>query len=270
MGYAACLNENFNLIMGINITSNEIFSSSIIYSVSQCRNSTDNNNSCASAEEILKMSKNVYIQASIPKTIFDFKNPSNSRKRSYDYNYYFIDINLKMYLATSLMPISFYTDHGYFSENYELESIDFNMDTTQEYHFARDTDMLFEQEIQISFNEGFHGFNQQIYYKQNENLYTILSNLGGIANLLFTVGKIICSFYNLLLMKHKLINISFSNINKDESTKRDSFYAFNITFTTSLILVGRNFLLILEKNLNFHLARFFVLCFRREKIISKL
>lgn len=69
------------------------------------------------------------IQASIPKTFFDFNDPNNARKRTYDNSFYNADIDFKKQYIAYLLPIYLKTDHGLIYDDYELDAIDFNVDS---------------------------------------------------------------------------------------------------------------------------------------------
>jgi len=211
--FDVCLQQNSELLMGLisSIPDGEIQQPSIIYRVSKCQNSSMNNYSCASEADMAAISKYVRIQSSIPKSLYDFNNPSNPRKRSFDYSYNHMDLSSKKVLTGTLIPVYLYTDHGYVYDDYVLDSVDFNVDTMQYETLNIDTGdaVLFEQTF-------FMGLNQQIYYRKNEKINTIISNFGGMVNVLLIIGKMICYSYNFLLLKHKLINISFSNLDKND------------------------------------------------------
>jgi len=211
--FSVCLKENSELLMGLitSIPEGDVQQPSIIYRVSKCQNSSSNNYSCASEEDIAAISKYVLIQSSIPRSIYDFNTPSNPRKRTFDYSYNHLDLSTKKILTETLIPVYLYTDHGYVNDDYILDSIDFNVDTNQYETMTPDTgdNVLFQQSFCI-------GTNQQIYYRQNNKINDIISNFGGMVNFLLIIGKMICYSYNLLLLKHKLINISFSNLDQKD------------------------------------------------------
>lgn len=211
-----CLKEKYQLKMGllVSLKNLQIISPSITYRVSKCQNSSENNYSCASDAEIAAISKYVTIQTSVPKSIYDFNNPKNPRKRTYDYNLNKLDMNSKKVVTGNLISVYLYTDQGYINDDYCLDSVDFNIDTMQyeSISLGSGENVLFEQNIQM-------GLNQIIYFRKNDKFYNIISNFGGMVNVLFLVGKLICYSYNMLLMRHKLINISFSNLDKKEQHK---------------------------------------------------
>lgn len=191
-----------------------VFTPNIFYSINLCKNSSENNYSCASYEEMNEIIKYVVVQVSFPQTIYDFKKTNSPRKRIYDYKQYLIDPNfVKAYLA-NIIPSFLYTDTGIFQTNYELDSVDYNLENLQLETISK------YQGIDIVFNLCLvFGTNKQIYYRKNDKLFDIFANIGGFINILFIIGKFICSSYNLFLLKHKLINITFLNLERKRITQ---------------------------------------------------
>lgn len=81
----------------------------------KCENSTENNNSCASDLEIEDILKYIQVQATVPKSVYDFNNLKNPRKRTYDYQYYHLDFSLLKWYSGTLIPVYLETDHGIIS-----------------------------------------------------------------------------------------------------------------------------------------------------------
>ena len=203
-----CLAFEKEVVMGVFANQSEKMTSTplISYKISKCQNSSKFNN-CASLEEINKIIPNLRVQISLPKTIYDFKKASDPRKRTYEYSFYGLDLRVLKMFSAKLLPIYLYTDIGVIFDDYSPNSIDFNVETVNYDTFIQDvnTTVLFEYFI------GF-GLNQQIYYRKNDKINVILANLGGFLNLLLVFGKLICYSYNQMVLKHNLINISFSNL----------------------------------------------------------
>lgn len=203
-----CIKDGQNVTMGLYPKSDGmIHTPSFGYRVIKCKNSTENNFSCASDEEINKMIKFAYFQSSIPRSIFDFNDVKNPRKRAYDYRIYTLDNLFCKKFLTYLKPNYLMTDQGLLFDEYQLDSVDFNVDDLQ-YETANIDDT---SGVLVNFEFNF-GVNQQVYYRKNLKLYNIIANLGGIINFLFIFGKILCYSYNMLILKFSLINISFANL----------------------------------------------------------
>ena len=56
--------------------------------------------------------------------------------------------------------------------------------------------------------------------RTNQRLKDLLENFGGIVNILFIVGRFLCYSYNLWVLKYKLINIQFANLDSLERSRK--------------------------------------------------
>lgn len=205
-----CLKYSEPLEMGLitNKTEKKINSPTVVYLIHKCSNSTENNFTCASDEDIEYIIKSMMVQLNIPNTLYDFKDVQSPRKRTYNTKKYHLDFSISKVYYGSLITNYLYTDQGVFYEDFQLDSIDFNLDSLDYEFMVRNPD---KSNLLFQFYYNF-GFNQQIYYRKNDKLYSIVANFGGILNILFLFGQIVCYSYNLLVLKHKLINISFANL----------------------------------------------------------
>ena len=179
---------------------------SIVFKVLECVNSTQNFNSCAPQNQIDDAIKYLEIQATIPKTFFDFQNKLNPKEEAYDYQYFHLDKNQFKRYTNNLLPISLNTDYGKISPNYRLDSIDFITDSLifePKVRTLDDDEELFRYEIMM-------GFNTQSYYRESSKLNDLAGIVGGVINVLFMIGKIICVLYNAIYMKYVIINQTFS------------------------------------------------------------
>ena len=214
--WGVCLKNNFSMGLFSDIKNKVINQTVITYNLLICENSTENNFSCASQEEIMDMVKYIGVQASIPKSLYDFNNPKNPRKRTYDYQYYHIDYYLFKWYTGNIIPVYVKTDQGMLSEDYELNSIDFNIDGLQYEMMLRNSTqdkILFQYDLLF-------GFQEQIYYRKNQSLNDLIGNFGGIVNILFILGQFLCYSYNLWVLKFKLINIQFANLENLEKRRK--------------------------------------------------
>ena len=213
-----CIKDD--LLMGLmpNRTMQYIINPSIIYQVVKCRNSSENNFSCASEQEIEKMLPYVNIQVSVPKSSYDFSDTQNPRKRNWDINSLHLDYNLMKGYTGFLGQSYLMVDNGIWNTNYNQKSVDFNVDKLQYEVSIRDVqknDVLLKYDIHFAFGV-------QTYYLQNMKLTEIIGTFGGTINLLMAIGHIICTFYNQLIVKHKLINLAFDNQTiLDESSSKN-------------------------------------------------
>lgn len=206
-----CIKDGQGVYLGLIPDSQMVQTPGLIFQINKCVNSTENNYSCASNEEINEMIKIIEFQTSIPRTIFDFNDIENPRKRTYDYRLYSLDFQFCKKFVSYLMPIYLKTDEGILFDDYKFNSVDFNVDDTQYESLNRiEEDGLLLSYVFIL------SLNQQTYYRKNLKLYHIVANLGGIINIIFILGKIISYSYNMLILKFSLMNISFSNLDSND------------------------------------------------------
>lgn len=215
--YRMCIKDGQKIPMGLfsDQSNSAVSIPQITYLIKRCVNSTSSNISCASNEKIDAMLDKISIQVSIPKSIYDFNDRANPRKRVYDYRYYQLDSSFCKFFSATLIPSYLMTDFGWFFDDYREDSVDFNLDYLQYETLNIGKDQtLFRYDFLI-------GHNKQVYFRKNPKLFAILANFGGIMNVLFILGKILCSTYNFLLLKHSLINISFSNLEKNSEKGKE-------------------------------------------------
>lgn len=215
-----CIKDGQNTTMGAfyNESAQEVRRPSLYYSIRRCVNSSENNNFCMPENEIEERIKNTYVQVTLPKSIYDFNDFEHPRKRTYEYKLYTLDPAFGQYYVGYLLPIFLMTDTGSFVDNYELDSVDFNTEEIQ-YQILSNNNQSPIFVFELKFNS-----NQQIYYRKNEKIYQIFANLGGTINLLFIIGQIFCAFYNILILKYSLINISFENLDANIESKYLFFF----------------------------------------------
>lgn len=209
-----CLKENTTVQMGFfpDVVGKHVYHTEISYSVKRCENTTANGNKCAPDKEIEAILPYIQVQSSAPRTLFDFNNPQNPRLRTYDYDIYHLDMSISKMSYARLQPVFLNTDRGLIYDSYKLDSVDFNTERVfYENSLRKSTDAFFKYSVTF-------GPNQVIYNRLNEKIYMIFASFGGFFNVLFLLGKILCTAYNFLLLKHKLINFSFSNADLKSQT----------------------------------------------------
>ena len=106
------------------------------------------------------------------------------RKRNYNSQVQFLDYNVHQKILSLIYPIYVKTDNGLISEDYKINSLDFNVDRTEIKNFMRDSedDYFFEFSTQMAYL-------QQTYYRKNIKIKDMISSLGGILNILVLLGK---------------------------------------------------------------------------------
>ena len=202
--YRQCLIEEVILGLYPDIENLSVLMSTIKYRISICQNSSENNFGCAPINEIKKIIKYVTVQATIPKSIYDFKNVSNPIHRIYKYEDYYLDWNMGKKVVSEIIPNFLFIDDGIFSDDYLLKNIDFNVDSTilDLYTREEENNILFEYNLVVSFQS-------EKYYIRNLKIDDVIGTLGGIISILYNIGYYICSFYNDSFLKHTLITSSF-------------------------------------------------------------
>lgn len=186
-----------------------------MFIIEKCFNSSANNFSCAPEEEIISVINTVHLSISLPRSYYDFNNVMNTRKRSFEKQNYYLDPNILQSYINEIMPIFLSTDHGLINTDYKLDSVDFNSETLSYQALSSEKNRqgyLFVYLIKPSLN-------RQFYYRKNENIFWLFSSLGGTINFFFVFGNIFIYFYNSLILKHRLIDISFSS---DQSHKKET------------------------------------------------
>ena len=198
-----CIKHPF--LMGIitDLDGQRTISPTLISRIGLCHNTSDFQN-CASENEIKEMIKNIVVQLSLPRTIYDFKNKTNPIKRMYKYEEYSLDLYLKKSISCDLNPTFLYKDFGLFSENYHFDSLNFNptqqiIDITSKNEDA----IIFEYEITISYQT-------ETFYVKNQKLNEVLGSFGGIISILCSVGNLLCFYVNNRLYSKSLLKKAFS------------------------------------------------------------
>lgn len=218
-----CMKDGQNVTMGTyyNEFDGLFHIPTLTYRVKRCVNSSENDFFCASSQEIEQVIKETYFQFGLPKSIFDFNKYSNPRKRIYDYKLYDLDSSFKQSFYGSLIPYYLITDEGSLTEDYKQNSVDFNLEQLQYQTLnTEDDDVLFEYSLLFDLN-------QQTFVRKNQKFYHLFGNLGGTLSLYIFIGKILVGFYNLLILNHNLVNLSFSNLAGEKESKYLIFQYFH-------------------------------------------
>jgi hypothetical protein len=210
-----CIKDNLNMGLLTEKKMETVFTPAIFLEVKQCKNTTENNNSCASFEEIKEIRKFITIQSTLPKTIYDFKNQSNLIKRVYQVENHNLDLNLKKIIKTELNPTHLYKDWGLFYDNYKLDSTNFNQgQQTIDFDTKDEKDeLLFQYQIYFSY---------QIdnYFIRNQKIHEILGSFGGIISIFYSLGNFLCFYINRILFTNYLVYLAFKINNTKSKEKR--------------------------------------------------
>lgn len=218
--YTTCIKNSFQF--GLYGSKSGVYNPTLSYYVYRCQNSTLNNHSCASDEEINKVLAATYVQISMPKSLYDFTDPITPRRRTYDTQVYILDNSLLKFYKGNLLPIEVKTDQGLFNQDFKSDSLDFNIDGSiqAQFNIRKEGEQLFQYSLQM-------GFNAHTYYRKNSKFLEILASLGGTVNIFMIIGKFLCFSYNSIIFKHKLINYAFENLDQKKSKKYSKIKKIN-------------------------------------------
>ena len=233
-----CIRDSFKMGLFPNNSLSTVAAPSIAFLVYPCMNSTSNNNSCAPKEAIYDMIPYTTVQTTIPTTIYDFKNYKKLQKNIYDYHFTKLDHSMLKYYQNQLTTSTLYVDDGLLSDNYRSESTNFNPNINYDPNLRKDDDPLFVFECQLSLNF-------QNYYLRNQKLNEIAGNLGGLINVIFLLGKLLCATYNSIYLKFKIISSTFlfsnSNVKKDGIFPKGMTSSMNISKFSIKSKFAKNF-----------------------------
>lgn len=105
--FSICLKDNYPFGYFYDSEFERLIKPTFSYYITKCSNSSKNKVVCASNEEIEDLIPRLRIQIAVPETTFDFKNTLNQKKRSYKYEFYYLDKKLakyyKNYLQTDII-----------------------------------------------------------------------------------------------------------------------------------------------------------------------
>lgn len=201
-----CVKEPISMGLMTEKKTHTVWRPALSLQIKPCKNSTNTSSECASENEIKEIMKFISIQASIPKTIYDFKNRTNPIQRMFKYEFYRLDWNLKKSFLYEINPTFFYHDVGYFSDDYQFDNLNFNPSQQTIDINSKTDDYLFQYDIVTSFQV-------EKYFIRNQKLNDILGSFGGIINLLYTIGNFICFYMNYFLFMRSLLKTTFKFIN---------------------------------------------------------
>ena len=136
--------------------------------------------------------------------MYNFKKTGKPQSNFYDYQTYNLDKSLYKYYQNALIPTLLYTDYGLLYDDYRLMETNFNPRIFYDPRIRRDSDPLFVFDFIV--NQNF-----QMYYQKNQKINEIAGSLGGLINVIFLIGKLICFTYNSMYLRIKIVRATFSN-----------------------------------------------------------
>lgn len=209
-----CLNQSIVMGLFADPRLSQVNGSGLQYQIYKCQNNSSNGNFCASEQEIDEMALGVSIYINQPVVEFDFINTDSPRTRQYNTLRYFLDMQLQKTVFSTIIKTELDSDYGIFSENYQIDSIDFNSKNQNiEIGLRRlDDNLLFQYSM---------GFDKTIhtYKRSSEKLYSLFGSVGGFANFIFIFGKLFGFLYNQKVFVNQLRNISYTIPQKKENSQ---------------------------------------------------
>lgn len=208
-----CVKNPYTMGLKTDLKMQNVKRPGISFQIRQCENSTSDL-MCASKEEISKIMKNLFVQASIPLTLYDFKNKSQPIKRMFKYEFFRLDWDMTKKITYDVSPTFLYKDLGFFEENYNFESVNFNPNQpTIDMNTKNLDDIFFQYDLRISLQA-------EKYYIKNEKLNDIIGSFGGMISILYTIGNFFCLHLNRFLLTKDLIKSSFRLNNSEKMSKK--------------------------------------------------
>ena len=156
----------------------------------KCVNSTSNNNSCKSNDDINSFLQDYYLDIYIENPNVDYSNYENPFKREISIFYQKISFQLFKSIEFYLKPVIIYTDEGLFSETIESKNNLVVGDYMNDIGFS-DIDSIYLATISI------YSSNQcnQISRKY-QKIQDVLAQFGGICNVLIIIGFFLSKIEN--------------------------------------------------------------------------
>lgn len=198
-----CVKDSFIMGLKTDLEKQNVKRPGLSFQIGQCNDRSKNSIPCASESEIKEMMKYIIVQASIPQTLYDFKNNTQTIKRMFKYEIYRLDWNLKKLLIYDINPIYLYKDHGYFTDDYLFDSINFNpYQQTFDINSKNTDEIIFQYDFRMSMQI-------EKYFIRNEKINRIMSDFGGMINFLYTMGYLLCFYLNRTFFIRTLVRSTF-------------------------------------------------------------
>ena len=180
--------------------------------IEKCVNSSENNITCASDDEINNMLKNNFLSIFLIKEITDHYNVLNPIKKLLRTDYFPISLDFKKLYTYNFILSKYYSDSSFIFSNEKkfifVEIKDYNMDSIENIFPNAEIGIIF------TFFE-----NQMIYKRKYTKFYEICSNIGGILNFIFQIFQFItCYLTKKLFISDLIYNIV--NVNNSINNKK--------------------------------------------------
>ncbi len=204
----------------------------LIFKFSKCQNSTENNFSCQSEEEIKKRLNRGYFGAFVTDIIVkntDYKYPLSKFGKNL---FTFFSCEYYQDLWVYLKKIQVVTDYGYFFEDKKIEE-DIALDKYESTIDYREDINFYTVKIRMSTKV-------EVYERDYRKITEVIGNIGGLIKIILIFSKICVSYFNSLLLKKYLIqffhfedDLGESYLYRDIFTKNSSSISQNNNVSTN-------------------------------------
>ncbi|CAD8073451.1 unnamed protein product [Paramecium sonneborni] len=211
---------DWNKIKELNLegTFDSLIYSAILLEFKICNNLTKKSKECQSRDEIKKQLEQNYFSFQISSYVVDVKN--------YNYPFFskvedtFTTISSKIFKEISfyMQPLTVFTDLGFFNEDYEVQNT---------LRYKRHTEMIDLNESDLIMNVVIRLDQiEQQYYRHYTKIQIIISQMGGLWQVFFTVAFLIQKPVNMLSYYVKILNSLFEfeqekNINATKNQRNE-------------------------------------------------
>ena len=198
----------------------------LIFKFSKCQNSTENNFSCKSEEEIKKRLNRGYFGAFVTDIIVkntDYKFPLSKFGKNL---FTFFSCDYYQDLWVYLKKIQIVTDYGYFFEDKKIEE-DIALDKYESTIDYREDINFYTVKIRMSTKV-------EVYERDYRKITEVIGNIGGLIKIILIFSRFCVSYFNSLLLKKYLIQFFHFDDDLGEN------YLYRDIFTKNFSNISQN------------------------------
>ncbi|CAD8156370.1 unnamed protein product [Paramecium octaurelia] len=168
---------------------------------------------CKSREEIMKKLTHNYLSLQLSSYYVDLQTPQNPYIPKGEDLFTTISSKIFKEITIYLQPVTTYTDSGNFFQ-------DFHQDTTVKYMHHTEMIDFNEEDLLANVAIRLHTI-EQVNYRQYSRIQTLLAELGGLWNVLFTIAMLIQVPFSTISYKLQIINSLFNFDGQEETINDD-------------------------------------------------
>ncbi|CAD8062657.1 unnamed protein product [Paramecium primaurelia] len=168
---------------------------------------------CKSKEEIMKKLTHNYLSLQLSSYYVDLQTTQNPYIPKGEDLFTTISSQIFKEITIYLQPVTTYTDSGAFFQ-------DFHYDTTLKYLHHTEMIDFNEEDLLANVAIRLHTI-EQVNYRQYSRIQTLLAELGGLWNVLFTIAMLIQIPYSTISYKLQIINSLFNFDGQEETINDD-------------------------------------------------